>query len=237
MTNIMTNQELLQRVHYDSSAIDKLIDQNKGLVLSLAKKFLNRGYDMEELVQLGNIGLFKAIKNYDPSKKNTFSTYAVPMILGEIKQFLRQDGPIKVSRNYKTLYSKILYTKEYIFKTYGYEPSINELSKLLNVSYDQIVVALDALTPPCHIHKTITNSKNETFLVDEILKPQNDPLDNVINKIFIDNVVSTLSAQDKKILYFKFIKDMTQSQIAKKLNTSQVFVSRQLKKILKLLSN
>ena len=112
----MSNEELLQHINSDATAVEKLLLNNKGLVIMLAKKFLNRGYDMEELIQLGNIGLFKAIKNFDPSRQIKFSTYAVPLIMGEIKQALRDNSPVKVSRNYKTLYMKIMSLKEHILK-------------------------------------------------------------------------------------------------------------------------
>lgn len=231
----MNNEELLSLIHSDNTAIDKLIENNKGLVFMIAKKFLHRGYDIEELVQLGNIGLFKAIKKYDASLQIKFSTYAVPLIMGEIRQFLRDDSPIKVSRNYKTLYSKIISMKEHVLKTCGYEPSLSELSGLLNVSYDQIVIAINALTPPEYILKTVSCGKNETFVVDDIATNSSDPLETVINKMILCDTISNLSVNDKKILHLRFIKGMTQAKIAKVLNISQVKVSRKLKKFLNLL--
>lgn len=231
----MNNEELLELINSDNTAIDKLIENNKGLVFMIAKKFLHRGYDMEELVQLGNIGLFKAIKKYNPSLQIKFSTYAVPMIMGEIRQFLREDTPIKVSRCYKTLYTKILSTKEQILKTCGYEPTLSELSHLLNVSYDQIVIAIDALTPPENILKTVSCNQNENFVVKELADNSTNPTDTVINKLLLCDTIASLSYDEKKIFHLRFIKGLTQSKIAKILNTSQVKVSRKLKKILTLI--
>ncbi|MBP5427488.1 MAG: sigma-70 family RNA polymerase sigma factor [Clostridiales bacterium] len=228
----MSNEELLQHINSDATAVEKLLLNNKGLVIMLAKKFLNRGYDMEELIQLGNIGLFKAIKNFDPSRQIKFSTYAVPLIMGEIKQALRDNSPVKVSRNYKTLYMKIMSLKEHILKTCGYEPSISELAKKLNVSYDQIVIALDALTPPQYIYQTIDNGTCETFIVDQLASNEYDIIDNVIDKILLHDAISKLSPIDKKILYLRFIRGLTQCQIAKILDTSQVKISRKIKKFL-----
>lgn len=231
----MNNEELLTLIHSDNTAIDKLIQNNQGLVFMIAKKFLYRGYDMEELVQLGNIGLFKAIKKYNPSLQTKFSTYAVPMIMGEIRQFLRNDKSLTFSRYYKTLYSKILSLKEHIFKTSGYEPTLSELSHLLNVSYDQIVVAINASTPPDSIQKTLSSDKNESFVIDTISDNSYNTMDTVINKIILCDTISSLSSDDKKILHLRFIRGMTQSKIAKLLNISQVKVSRKLKKFFQLL--
>lgn len=207
--------------------IESLIEENKGLVIIIAKKFLNRGYDMEELIQLGNIGLFKAIKNFDTSKNVKFSTYAVPMIMGEIKRFLRDDGIIKVSRTYKSLYQKIKFFKEHILKTYGYEPSISDIAENLNVDYEQIVLAIDA-SQPLEYLTTI-----ETNVIDNMYK--NDFCNTLLDKLVIKNVISTMNTLEKKIFYLRFYKDLTQCQIAKMLNISQVKVSRRLKKIANML--
>lgn len=225
----MSNQELLQKKDYDDCAVERLIEENKGLVISLAKKFSNRGYEMEDLIQLGNIGLFRAIKNFDMSKNVKFSTYAVPMILGEIKRFLRDDGIIKVSRTQKDLYFKVIYLRENIFKTYGYEPSLSELATKLNVSYDEIIIAINALKPPEYIHKLAENGKGETYVVDELKCEQGEFCDNLMDRLLIRDIVSRLSPQEKKIFYLRFFKDMTQTEIAKVMKISQAKVSRILK--------
>ena len=222
----MRNWELLQKKDYDACAVERLIEENKGLVISLARKFLNRGYEMEDLIQLGNIGLFRAIKNFDMSKNVKFSTYAVPMILGEIKRFLRDDGIIKVSRTQKDLYFKVLYLRENIFKTYGYEPSLSELATKLNVSYDEIVIAINALKPPEYIHKMVENDKNETYMVDRLKCEQSEFCDSLMDKLLIYDIISGLSPLEKNIFYLRFLEDMTQTEIAKKLKISQAKVSR-----------
>ncbi len=216
-------------------SVEYLIEENKGLVIMIAKKFLNRGYDMEELVQLGNIGLFKAIKNFDTSKNVKFSTYAVPMIMGEIKRFLRDDGIIKVSRTHKNLYSKILSFKEHIFKTYGYEPSISDISEKLNVDYEQVVLAIDSLKPPEYLYKTINNNKNESYMICETIPAKSDFCDVLLDKLVIRDIISNFNTLEKKIFYLRFYKGLTQTKIAKILNTSQVKVSRKLKKITQIL--
>ena len=223
----MTSKKAL--LQSTNNAITRLIEENKGLVIMIAKKFLNRGYDMEELIQLGNIGLFKAIKNFDTSKNVKFSTYAVPMIMGEIRQFIRDDNIIKVSRSKKDLYLKIISVKEQFFKSHGYEPSISELATILNVSYEEIVVSLDALAPPKYLNQVLPN---DTYVVDTVKDTSEEFCDTLIDKIFITNVVNSFSELEKKIFYLRFYKDMTQSQIGKALNIPQVRVSRTLTKLL-----
>ena len=196
----------------NTDKIEELLEKHKGLVIMLAKKFLNRGYDMEELIQLGNIGLFKAIKNFDTSKNVKFSTYAVPMIMGEIKRFLRDDGLIKVSRTYKSLYYKITSFKEHILKTYGYEPSISDISKKLNVDYEQIVLAIDSFKPPEYISSNTDNTSN---IIDNLPSCENNFCDILIDKLTIRDIVSTMNTLEKKIVYLRFYRDLTQCQIAK----------------------
>lgn len=225
----MDNKHLILEKKKNDAVFTKLIEENKGLVIMIAKKFLNRGYDMEELIQLGNIGLFKAIKNFDTSKNVKFSTYAVPMIMGEIRQFIRDDNIIKVSRSTKDLYQKIISAKESFFKSNGFDPSISELSVMLNVNYEDIILSLEALRKPEYINQL---SSNCTYTIDTIANTSDDFLDSLIDKLYISDTVSKLSELEKKIFYLRFYKDLTQSQIGNLLNISQVKVSRILCKVL-----
>ena len=209
-----------------------LITQNLGLIRSVVKRFLNRGCEYDDLVQIGSIGLLKAIKNYDSSFNVRFSTYAVPMIIGEIKRFLRDDGMVKVSRNLKEIAVKAYSLREAVEKSTGKEPTITELAAELDVTKEELVMAMNSQTSTLSLHELISQEEGSTIeLIDRI---QNDESEEsvLINQIVLKDILSTLDKKERQIIILRYFKEMTQCQIAKMLGISQVQVSRIEKKIL-----
>lgn len=210
-----------------------LVEKNVGLVWSIVRRFQNRGYEPEDIFQIGCIGLIKAINKFDESFNVKFSTYAVPMIIGEIKRFIRDDGIIKVSRSLKELANKTRVTKEIMTKELGREPSINEVSERLNIPKEEIVMALEASYTPESLYSTIGEGDNSSMLlIDRIDNERNDDEVDLVDRIDLRNVLETLKPREKQIIILRYYKEKTQSQIAKMLGISQVQVSRIEKKIL-----
>lgn len=209
-----------------------LISQNLGLIRSAVKRFLNRGCEYDDLMQIGSIGLLKAIKNYDSSYNVRFSTYAVPMIIGEIKRFLRDDGAIKVSRNLKEIAVKAYSLREEIEKNTGKEPTIIELAVKLDVTKEELVMAMNSQSSTLSLHELVSQEEGSTIeLIDRI---QNDESceSGIINQIILKELLFTLEKKERQIIVLRYFKEMTQCQIAKILGISQVQVSRIEKKIL-----
>ncbi|MDQ2086132.1 RNA polymerase sporulation sigma factor SigF [Herbivorax sp. ANBcel31] len=210
-----------------------LVEKNVGLVWSIVRRFQNRGYESEDIFQIGCIGLIKAINKFDGSFNVKFSTYAVPMIIGEIKRFIRDDGMIKVSRSLKELASKTRITKEVMTKEFGREPSINEISKRLDVPKEDIVMALEANYAPESLYSTVGEGENSSMLlIDRIDNERNNHEVDLVDKIDLRNVIEKLKPRERQIIVLRYYKEKTQSQIAKMLGISQVQVSRIEKKIL-----
>lgn len=217
----------------DKHAQSVLIEKNMGLVWSIVKRFQNRGYESEDLFQIGCIGLIKAIAKFDAAYEVKFSTYAVPMIIGEIKRFLRDDGLIKVSRSLKELSNKARAAKETMQKDLGREPSIGEISDYLNIPPEDIVMALEATFTPEYLYSTVAEGDNSPVLLIDRLESEESPAEtDLIDKIALRQVLDTLNPREKQIIFLRYFKEKTQTQIAKMLGISQVQVSRLEKKIL-----
>lgn len=213
----------------DKEARDTLVERNVRLVWSVVQRFLNRGYDPDDLFQIGSIGLIKSIDKFDLSFGVRFSTYAVPMIIGEIQRFLRDDGTIKVSRTLKELGNKIRIQKEILSKSLNRSPSIKEIANALNVSPEEVAQAEDAIKYPQSIHEVVYDNGGEPItLLDQLA----DEDKNVVRKLSIDEAVKVLSEREKLIIYLRYYQDKTQSEVAKRLGISQVQVSRLEKQIL-----
>jgi len=218
----------------DRQAQATLVEKNVGLVWSIVKRFQNRGYEIDDLYQIGSIGLIKAINKFDASYDVKFSTYAVPMIIGEIKRFIRDDGIIKVSRSLKEIASKARITKEIISKELGREPSVNEIAERMNVSTEELVLALEAGCSPESLYNTVGEGDNSPILlIDRINADNNSSEVDLIDKIAIRQILDSLDARERQIIILRYFKEKTQVQIAKLLGISQVQVSRIEKKILK----
>ncbi|CUP60257.1 RNA polymerase sigma-F factor [Clostridium baratii] len=228
------NSELLTLAKKgDQKALDRLIEMNLALVSSISKKFLNRGYEYEDIYQIGSIGLVKAINNFDPSFNVKFSTYAVPMIIGEIKRFLRDDGMIKVSRNLKTLARKIHYCKEELTKKLDRDPTIDELSEYSGVNKEDILIAIESASSMQYLYDTIhQDDGSPVLLIDKISQKGGEDDSAMIDRIALKEAIGTLDLKARQIIMLRYFKDKTQVQVAKMLGISQVQVSRIEKKVL-----
>ena len=223
----------------DKDAQSTLVENNVGLVWSIVKRFSNRGYESEDLFQIGCLGLIKAIRKFDANYEVKFSTYAVPMIIGEIKRFLRDDGIIKVSRSLKELSNKARVTKEIMTKQLGREPTVNEMASELNVETEDLVMAIESTYMPESLYNPVNEGDSSpTLLIDRIDAQEGDDSSiNVINKIALQQMIDTLKPREKQIIVLRYFKEKTQMQIADMLGISQVQVSRIEKRILKDLRN
>ena len=204
--------------------------KNKGLIWNIVNKFNNRNADKDDLFQLGSIGLIKCIKNFDLTYDVKFSTYAVPMIYGEIRRFLRDDGIIKVSRTLKEISTKANRERENYIKNYNIEPDIKTLAKIVNVSVEELVSALDS----SKIVESIDNEDNteNNFSIKDKLPSNINESELIINKIDLNTTMNKLSIEDRKVIQLRYFQDKTQTQVAKIMGISQVQVSRMEKKIL-----
>ncbi|AOR22963.1 RNA polymerase sporulation sigma factor SigF [Clostridium taeniosporum] len=231
--NYNDNSQLLPLAkNGDSEAMNRLIEMNLPLVASISKKFLNRGYDYEDIFQIGSIGLVKAINNFDLNYNVKFSTYAVPMIIGEIKRFLRDDGMIKVSRNVKSLAKRLHFIKEELTKKLNRSPTIEELSEYSGVDKEEIVFAVESANSLQYLYDTIHQDDGApVLLIDKLSEKSEDDI-GMINKIALKEALRSLDEKARQIIVLRYFKDKTQVQVAKLLGISQVQVSRIEKKVL-----
>lgn len=215
----------------DSEATEKLIQGNFPLIKSIVKGFLNKGVEYDDLYQLGCVGFLKAIKNFDNSVGVKFSTYAVPMIAGEIKRFLRDDGMIKVSRSIKTLAIKIKLLNEQI-KSEGKEPlKIDEIAKHFNVDIEDVVIALDSSQQVLSIQAKIDeDDPNSQSVIDKITTV--DKSDEMLDKFILKDEIMKLPEKEKKVILLRYFRGKTQGEVAEILDISQVQVSRMESKII-----
>ena len=224
---------LIERSHAgDKEAREVLIENNLGLVHHIVKRFVGRGYDPEDLFQIGCIGLMKAIDKFDLQFDVKFSTYAVPMISGEIKRFLRDDGMVKVSRSVKENGWKITQARERLQYVLGREPTLQELQKETGLSLDDIVMALEAGVEVESIYKSVYQSDgNEIYLIDQLMGDQNEK-EYLPNQMLVSQLLDELQGTEKELILLRYFQGKTQVEIARRLGISQVQVSRLEKKIL-----
>ena len=226
-----TPELILKAQRGDRSAREQIIKENLGLVHSIVKKFMGRGYDAEDLFQIGCIGIIKAVDKFDTSYNVRFSTYAVPMIMGEIKRFLRDDGAIKVSRNLKEIAVKVGRAKETLEKELCREASISEIAEKTGETKENIIMAMEAASPLESIYKCVNQGeKGETYLIDKLSKGESE--DKLVDEISVRQLISKLCERDKKIILLRYFKGKTQREISKVMGISQVQISRIEKKIL-----
>lgn len=216
----------------DTEAREVLIEKNLGLVHHIVKRFLGRGYDAEDLFQIGSIGLMKAIDKFDLSYEVKFSTYAVPMIAGEIKRFLRDDGMVKISRAVKENGFKIKKASQQVTKQLGREATIAEISEMTGLSPEDIVVAMEANVEVESIYKSVYQSDgNEIYMVDR-LPSGRDENEKVLNHMLLEQLLAGLSEEEKRLISMRYFEEKTQVEVARQLGISQVQVSRLEKRIL-----
>lgn len=226
--------ELIKKVQEgDELAKEVLISSNLGLVRSVVGKFTNIGYERDDLFQLGSIGLIKAIYKFDSSYNVKFSTYAVPMILGEIKRYLRDDGMVKVSRSLKQLVVKVKMQGEVLSKTLGREPTIEEIAAEIGVEKEDVVMAIESNFSVEYLQGVIHEEEGSPIcLIDKIsLKGENEE-EKVVDNILLKEVLGKLEKRERQIIMLRYFEDKTQSEIGELLNISQVQVSRIEKKVL-----
>jgi len=219
----------------DDAAAEQLMQQNNGLIWSVVKKFAKRGYELDDLYQIGAIGLLKCIRKFDASFDVKFSTYAIPMIIGEIKRFLRDDGMIKVSRPMKEIAVKARYVTEMLTARLGRQPTINELAEELRITTEELVVAMEAGLDVESLHATIYQGDGSPiFLIDKVAQGKDDG-DKVVNLITLKQLIERLKPKERQVIVLRYFQDKTQMEVAKAIGVSQVQVSRIEKKVLQAL--
>lgn len=209
-----------------------LIKENSPLVKSLIKRYINKGIEYEDLYQLGAMGLVKAISNFDLSYNVKFSTYAVPMIIGEIKRFMRDDGAVKVSRAIKTLNLQINKFIQKYQELNMNKPTLETIAKEFNIDVQEVVFTMDSAKMPISIFSPIEEEGTKNLTILDRYADENNENEKLINNIVLKNVLNSLDERERKIIMLRFFRDKTQNEIAELLNISQVQVSRLENKIL-----
>ena len=234
MSPMDETMRLIEMAHEgDKEARDRLVTENMGLIWSIVRRFTGRGYDPEDLFQIGSIGLMKAIDKFDMSFEVKFSTYAVPMITGEIKRFLRDDGMIKVSRSIKEMGTRVKCVREALNFTLGREPTIEEIAGEIVASKEEVAASIEAGAEVESLYRTVNkNDENSILLIDKI-EEENSAQEELLNRMVLRELLTELSDKDREIIVRRYYYNETQSQIATRLGISQVQVSRLEKKILK----
>ena len=217
----------------DKFEMDRLIRENNGLIWSIVKRFMNRGYEVEDLYQIGCIGFIKSIKRFDTNFEVKLSTYSVPYILGEIKRFIRDDGPIKVSRSIKELNTKINELKRHYLLN-GKEITLEQICKELKIQKEDAIIAMES-TNAVESMDAAANAENkdgkQMTVFDKISTGKNEE-EMITNRMVVNQLINELQDRDKEIILLRFFKDKTQTEVAKILGISQVQVSRIEKKVL-----
>jgi len=233
---ILSHEETIELIKLaqegDKEARSILVESNLGLIRSVLKGFMNRGYEVDDLFQIGSIGLLKAIDKFETSFNVKFSTYAVPMIIGEIKRFLRDDGLIKVSRSLKQIAGQAKRAEEYLSKRLGREPTIQEISEEIDVECEELIMALESTYQPEYLYNVIhQDDGSPLYLIDKISEDCNEEED-MLDNIFLKEMLNKLKPRDRQVIMLRYFMDKTQTEVAKELGISQVQVSRIEKRII-----
>ncbi|MCI8783355.1 MAG: RNA polymerase sporulation sigma factor, SigF/SigG family [Dorea sp.] len=225
---------LIQKSHEgDEEARAQLVEENTGLVWCIVKRFCNRGVEAEDLFQVGSIGLLKAIDKFDLSFDVKFSTYAVPMISGEIKRFLRDDGMIKVSRSLKELAYKAYLCQERLQEKWSRDPTVAEIAQELGVETEELTQALDASGDIESLHKPIYQKEGQEVRLMDKLPEKEGEEEQILNHLLLKQLLAYLNKEERRLIYLRYFANQTQTQVGDTLGISQVQVSRMEKKILK----
>ena len=233
---MIDTRALMERAHQgDKKARERLIEENIGLIWSIVRRFKNRGAELEDLFQIGSIGLIKAIDKFDCSYEVQFSTYAVPMIMGEIKRYLRDNSMLKVSRGLKELAYKVYQTKEKLEKQMGREPEIEELAHILEVTAEEIVEAVEASKEVESLQMIIYSGDGSEITLLERLEDQRNEQEHLLDRMMVEDMMGYLTKEERELVELRYFQNMTQAAIAKKFGTSQVQISRMEKRILRFL--
>ncbi len=225
---------LIDRAHQgDKEARDQLVLDNMGLIWSIVRRFQGRGSEMEDLFQIGSIGLLKAIDKFDLSYEVRFSTYAVPMITGEIKRFLRDDGMIKVSRSLKEMGIKARAAREALTYSLGREPTVEEIAQKIGASKEEVAASMEAGAEVESLYKSVQKQEESGLCLMDKIEDQNQDHEKLLNHMVLEELIEQLGDKEKEIILRRYYENQTQTEIAKALNISQVQVSRLEKRILR----
>jgi len=218
--------ELLQRMNAgDRRAREELVNGNLRLVLSVVQRFTNRGENLDDLFQVGCIGLIKAIDNFDVSQNVRFSTYAVPMIIGEIRRYLRDNNAVRVSRSIRDTAYHAMQAKERLVNRLQRDPSVEEIAKEMDLPKEEVVLALEAIVEPISLNEPVYSDGGDTIYVMDQIGDKNDDVA-WLDEIMLRQSIKALGAREKKILYLRFLQGKTQTEVAKEIGISQAQVSR-----------
>lgn len=230
-------EELLIKIKEgDKNAREKLINGNLRLVLSVVQRFQGRGENPDDLFQVGCIGLIKSIDNFDVTQGVRFSTYAVPMIIGEIRRFLRDNNSVRVSRSIKDTAYKAMQAKEKLMSKEQREPTINEIAKEIGISKSDVVIALESIVEPVSLYDPVYSDSGDTvFLLDQVGDNNDDK--NWLDEIFLKDSIKKLSDREKTILTLRFMQGKTQMEVSKEIGISQAQVSRLEKNVIDRIRN
>lgn len=236
------NRELISNAQGEDEilameALDELIRANQGLLRSIVLKFRDRGTDIEDLMQIGTIGMIKAVRSFDLSRGTTFSTYAVPLIFGELRRHMRDEGPIKISRYYKKLGASLMNVRNRILSDEGREPHIEELARLCEVSAEDAAMAIEAISPIMSFSDKVFLKDDDGVELSAVIADTDseDEFERLRDKIAIGEAISKMPEMWQKIILLRYYRDKTQQQTADALGLSQVKVSREEKKIIEFL--
>ena len=225
---------LIDRAHQgDKEARDRLVLDNMGLIWSIVRRFQGRGYELEDLFQIGSIGLIKAIDKFYLTYEVRFSTYAVPMITGEIKRFIRDDGMIKVSRSLKEMNMRARTVRESLISLLGREPTVEEIAREMGASKEEVAASMEAGAEVESLYKTVQKQDENGLCLMDKIEDENQDQEKLLNHMVLEGLIRELEGKEREIILRRYYENQTQTQIAKALNISQVQVSRLEKKILR----
>ncbi len=227
------NSLLAKAKQGDLEARDQVVQANLRLVASVTKRFLSFGYEFDDLFQIGCFGLLKAIERFDFERGLMFSTYAVPLIIGEIRSFIRDDGPVKISRSIKERFLKVEAVRRKYVNEHGEDPSLAELANLTGISAEELVVVLDVSAKPVSLDETIYEGDGRAVTRQETIPSPESRLDQLTDKLTLEKAIRDLPERERQILLLRYIQKYSQTQIAERFGISQVHVSRLLRKALK----
>ena len=217
----------------DKKAREAAVEENMGLVMHVVKRYQGKTTDMEDLIQIGCIGLLKAVDYFDLNMDVRFSSYAVPMILGEIRRYLRDDGMLKVSRSLKNIAYQTSKTREILTVQLGREPSIEEIADATGVEREEIIMAMEASAELESLQKSVYQSDGNEICLEDKVEDRRDAVSELMNHVLLENMLKVLDPEEKSLIHMRYYEEMTQSQIAAKMQKTQVQISRMERKILK----
>lgn len=215
----------------DMQAREKLVTSNIALVKSLVRRYMNRGVEYDDLLQIGSLGLIKAVLGFKTEYGSRFSTYAVPLILGELKRYMRDDGMIKVSRSVKEIYIKIKNEREKLCRDLGREPGVKDIAASLNISEDEVLTALESARSPISLEQPLSDNSDSDTIMEHIPGKENEV--EIIDLMMLKQYLGELEGNERKVILLRYFKNMTQSRIAEMMGISQVQVSRIESRVLK----